>query len=126
MKTEGGLVGDAIQDVVTNPPEKHVRVQGSNGYLDWYVNRTPGADTVIVGEGDQVDERVLPKTRADDFKVEVDHLAAVLEGRVTSSPISLERGLDTMMVIAAAFKSHKEGRRVSIDWAAGYRPEALQ
>ena len=43
-----------------------------------------------------------------------------------NSPISLERGLDTMMVIAAAFKSHETGRRVSIDWRAGYVPDALR
>jgi hypothetical protein len=64
-------------------------------------------------------------TRADDFKAEIDHLTGIMEGRATSSPISLERGLDTMMVIAAAFKSDALGRRVRIDWARGYTPEAL-
>ena len=73
-----------------------------------------------------VEEKAIAKTRADDFKAEIVHLEAVLDGRAESSPISLERGLDTMMVIAAAFKSHELGRRVSIDWKAGYRPEALR
>jgi predicted dehydrogenase len=68
----------------------------------------------------------LPKTRADDFKVEIAHLEDILAERVGHSPIALERGLDTMMVIAAAFKSHAAGRRVAIDWTAGYRPDALR
>ena len=56
---------------------------------------------------------MIAKTRADDFKAEIDHLTQVLEGKVIASPISLERGLDTMMVIAAALKSHQTGRRVT-------------
>jgi hypothetical protein len=44
---------------------------------------------------------------------------------VHDSPISLQRGLDTMMVIAAAFKSNEQRRRVTIDWSKGYVPEAL-
>ena len=53
-------------------------------------------------------------------------LEQVLDGRIKASPLALERGLDTMMVIAAAFRSHETGKRVSIDWKAGYTPEALQ
>jgi predicted dehydrogenase len=84
-------------------------------------------DAVTFGAGEETGEpTLLPKTRADDFKAEIDHLAGILEGKVRSSPISLDRGLDTMLVIAAAFKSHREGRRVAIDWGAGYRPEALR
>ena len=81
---------------------------------------------MVSGKGDAVEEQAIAKTRADDFKAEIAHLEAVLDGKAESSPISLERGLDTMMVIAAAFKSHEPGRRVSIDWKAGYRPDALR
>ena len=41
------------------------------------------------------------------------------------SPIALERGLDTMLVIAAIFRSAASGRKVRIDWQAGYVPDAL-
>ena len=82
---------------------------------------------LIAADGPWADRLVpIAKTRADDFKAEISHLEAVLDGKTESSPISLERGLDTMMVIAAAFKSHELGRRVSIDWKAGYRPDALR
>jgi predicted dehydrogenase len=127
LKTEGGLLGEVIQDVVTSPAEKCVRLQGSEGYLEWRLNVQPNVDSVAVGTGDQAaPPTLLPKTRADDFIAEIDHLAAVLEGRVADSPISLERGLETMLVIAAALKSHEQGRRVTIDWSRGCRPEALR
>jgi predicted dehydrogenase len=126
LRTAGGLVGDVIQDVVTSPPEKSVRIQGRDGYVDWRVNHEPGADAVIFGSGGENETKLLKKTRADDFKAEVQHIENILNGDVVNSPIALERGLDTMMIIAAAFKSNTTGRRVSIDWAAGYRPEALQ
>ncbi len=126
MRTESGLTGDVIQDVVTVPSEKSCRIQGRDGFIDWRVNHRPGHDAVLSGNGESVTETLLAKTRAEDFRAEIAHLQEVLAGRVASSPISLERGLDTMMVIAAAFKSHKTGRRVRIDWRKGYTPEALQ
>jgi predicted dehydrogenase len=126
LKSEEGLVGDVIQDVVTQPTEKSCRIQGSDGYVDWRVNHKPGHDAVLSGKGDAVAEQTIAKTRADDFKAEIVHIEGVLAGNVKSSPISLERGLDTMMVIAAAFRSNQTGRRVSIDWKSGYRPDALR
>ena len=127
LKTDGGLMGDVIQDVVTSPAEKSARIQGRDGFVEWRVNHRPNVDAVIVGNGDRTDEPTLiEKTRADDFKVEIAHLAEILGGVRSTSPMSLERGLDTMMVIAAGFKSHESGRRVTIDWSVGYRPEALR
>ena len=37
----------------------------------------------------------------------------------------LERGLDTMLVVAAAHKSHAERRVIRIDRSIGYGPDAL-
>lgn len=126
LKTEHGLVGDVIQDVITLPAEKSARLQGSDGFVEWRVNHQPGKDAVLSGaSAGPVEESLIAKTRADDFKAEIDHLTEVMEGRATASPISLQRGLDTMMVIAAAFKSNALGRRVKIDWARGYVPEAI-
>jgi len=126
LKTEHGLVGDVIQDVVTQPAEKSARLQGSGGFVEWRVNHLPGNDAVFSGQTDgAVQQELIEKKRPDDFKAEIDHLARVLNGEISQSPISLERGLDTMMVIAAAFKSHGLGRRVTINWNAGYVPEAL-
>jgi predicted dehydrogenase len=126
LKTENGLMGDVIQDVVTSPADKSARIQGEHGFIEWKVNAAPGQDMVKSGiQGAKPEETMISKTRADDFLAEIDHLAEIMAGKVKSSPISLERGLDTMMVIAAAFKSHELGRRVRIDWARGYTPAAI-
>lgn len=119
LTTETGLVGDVIQDVVTHPAEKSARIQGSQGYVEWQVNAAPGLDRVVSAtEGSDPQVVSIPKTRADDFIAEIDHLAHVLEGG-TASPISLENGLETMAVIAAAFRSDELGRRVHLDWSNG-------
>ncbi len=126
LQTEGGLVGDVIQDVVTAPTEKSARIQGRDGYLEWFVNYQPNTDAIIVGQGGAAGEpQLIAKTRADDFKAEIAHLEDVLSDRIPSSPLALERGLDTQMVIAAIFKSHALGKRVRINWSAGYIPEAI-
>ena len=127
LRTEQGLAGDVIQDVVTSPTEKMARIQGRKGFAEWHVNYESGADAVISGKGSETPQVTLfEKNRADDFILEIDHLEQILNGTITESPISLQRGLDTMMVIAAAFKSAKEKRNININWSAGYRPEALQ
>lgn len=124
--TKHGLVGDVIQDVVTQPPEKSARIQGESGHVEWKVNSAPGQDMVVVSEpGQEPKAEIIHKTRADDFIAEIDHLVELLAGRITDSPISLERGLDTMLVIAAIFKSHTEKRRIRIDWSGKVSPEAL-
>jgi predicted dehydrogenase len=128
LRTTNGLIGDVIQDVVSTRTEKSIRLQGSEGYVEWYVNYEPNTDAVIWDRDNgqiKAQSTLIPKTRADDFRMELDHIESILEGRTLNSPVSLERGLDTMMVIAAAFKSHYSGRRVSINWRAGYTLDAL-
>lgn len=126
LKTETGLIGDVVQDVITSPSEKSARLQGENGYIEWQVNAKPGIDMAAVHtSGSQRKETLIEKTRPDDFIAEIDHLAGIMDGRIKSSPISLERGLDTMMVIAAIFRSNELGRRVKIDWSQGYTPDAI-
>lgn len=126
LRTTEGVVGDVVQDVVTSPHEKSARLQGDRGFVEWHVNHTASSDMVVSGNGSGLlDQVVLEKTRPDDFIAEIDHLADILEGRVKSSPISLQRGLETMMVISAVFRSHALGRRVAIDWDCGYCPEAI-
>lgn len=124
LKCESGFVGRVIQDVVTKPVRKWARVQGSAGYAEWYCGAKPGQDDVkwSGSEGDK--EESFAKTRPDDFIRELKHIEAVLAGEATS-PISLERGLDTMLVIAAAHQSAQTGRNVKIDYSAGYVPAAL-
>jgi predicted dehydrogenase len=126
LRTENGLVGRCVQDVVTQPPRKWVRIQRTNGFVEWQCGREPGVDavTALLADRKAVEEKVT-KTRPDDFIEELKHIHAALAAQPEQSPISLARGLDTMLVVAAAHLSHRSGRRVKIDYSAGYTRNAL-
>lgn len=126
VRAEGGLVGTIAQDVVSSPATKQVSIAFENGYLQWQVSADPQHDAVRYRVGDQpITEQRIAKTRPDDFAGEARHLADLLASPGLASPISLQRGADTMLVIAAALKSDAQRRTVRIDYSAGYRAEAL-
>jgi predicted dehydrogenase len=83
-------------------------------------------DAVIIpnADGKSVVE-TFAKTRPEDFILELRHVEAALNSGPTKSPLAIERGLDTMMVIAAAHRSAQERRSVRIDWSRGYSTKAL-
>ena len=128
VRTETGFVGDIAQDVVTEPANKSVRIQGTNGCLEWFVNFDPDHDAIRFWDGKkEIQEELIPKTRPDDFKGEIDHIETILtEGAREDSPISLERGLDTMLVIAAVHVSHQQRKSVKINYELGYRLESIE
>lgn len=127
LRTGNGLIGRVVQDVVTSPPRKWARAQGRDGYVEWHCGYRPGVDAVLRGNGKgQTDEFLFPKTRPADFIQELQHIEASLKGDPAASPIAISRGLDTMLVVAAAHKSAREGRSVAIDYSAGYRESALK
>tara|TARA_B100002003_G_scaffold6716_1_gene5990 strand:- start:88 stop:1182 length:1095 start_codon:yes stop_codon:yes gene_type:complete len=127
VKTENGLMGSIVQDVITEPAQKHLRIQGDIGFLEWYVSYDKDNDALVYGDyKSSVRKELIPKKRPDDFIGEIDHLQGILEGKTDESPISLERGLDTMMVIAAAHSSYELGRTVRIDYDEGYNLNAIK
>lgn len=126
LRTESGLVGRVVQDVITTPPKKWGRVQGANGSVEWHFGLKPGVDAVFYRDRENnLSEYLFEKTRPDDFIVELRHLQGVAEGRPLSPGITLERGLDTVLIIAAAHLSARSRRSVSIDYSKGYVPDAL-
>ena len=126
LVTENGLHGRVVQDVVTNPTIKYARAQCSLGKIEWNCGYPTGADSVqSQNESGHLCEHVFKKTRPDDFKQELSHLHACLVESHIDSPIALEKGLETMLVIAAAYKSHFEKREVCIDYSKGYSLQAL-
>jgi predicted dehydrogenase len=133
VKSENGIIGTIIQDVVTNPPVKKARIQGEDGYLEWIVNYSDSEDALMwTGDHGMTSvkgSRYIPffKSRPDDFKWEIEHIEDILDNKTDrdSSPISLERGLDVMLVIAAAHLSNETGKKVKIDYKKGYSLEAL-
>ena len=127
LQTERGLVGRVIQDVVTMPPRKWARAQGRDGFAEWHCGFRPGVDAVLHGNGSgSPEEALFEKTRPSDFIQELQHIEMSLGGNPAASPISLSRGLDTMLVLAAAHKSAREKRTVSIDYEAGYTDAAVR
>jgi len=126
VRSEAGLVGTIVQDVVTEPAKKWLRVEGESGYLEWEVSADAQHDAVRTLADGKEDTVLIPKTRPDDFRGEVLHVEELLAGTVKNSPVSLERGLETMLVIAAALRSDAERRVVEIDYARGLGLEALR
>lgn len=121
LRTESGLVGRCVQDVVTKPPRKWARIQAAGGWVEWICGREPGVDVVAIErDGEPRTEERVHKTRPDDFIEELKHIEAALASGPVASPLSLTRGLDTMLVVAAAHRSHATGKRVKIDYARGY------
>ena len=127
LRTEGGLIGRVVQDVVTKPPRKWGRIQASDGSVEWHCGFEPGCDAVIrrAAEGDPETLR-FRKTRPQDFIQELTHIQNAMDGGSVSADLSLERGLDTMLVVAAMHLSAEIGRTVRIDYGRGYSPEAVQ
>jgi len=126
VRTERGLIGTIVQDVITEHAIKTLRIQGDKGFMEWYVNYNKGYDAVFHGNGhEKAKENLISKTRPDDFKGEIEHIAEILGDISIDSPIQLQHGLDTMMVIAAAHKSYQQKKTVRINYEAGYCPEAI-
>ena len=127
FRTETGVIGRVVQDVITRPTKKWARAQCDNGYIEWNCEIKPGLDTVVAcpNEGEK-SLTEISKTRPDDFFQEMKHISDVFNsGTNNNSPISLERGLDTMLVIAGAHMSQKNSSSVVIDYKKDYSLNAL-
>ncbi|MEO8090307.1 MAG: Gfo/Idh/MocA family oxidoreductase [Gemmatimonadales bacterium] len=126
LRTEHGLVGRVVQDVVTTPHRKRARIQGTSGAVEWVCNYNADGDAVVLLRPGKPDEVIsLPKKRPDDFVRELEHIEADLQTPGSNSGIRLERGLDTMLVVAAAHRSEQQGRRIQLDYDQGYSLDAL-
>jgi predicted dehydrogenase len=126
LRTDGGLVGRVVQDVITRPARKRAVLQGSDGAIEWVNGHSPAGDAVIVHRpGQAPDTELCPKKRPDDFIQELRHLDEHLRSG-NPSPLDLDRGLDTALLVAAAHRSEAERRRIAIDWSQGHVPGALR
>ncbi len=126
FQTETGLVGRLVQDVITFPPIKTANLIYESGRVNWNCAIGKGKDQVeaIDYEGKLV-QKDFQKTRPDDFVRELSHIESVIKSG-EKSPIDIERGMETMMVIAASHKSAKEKKVVKITYDFGYRLDALE
>lgn len=126
LKTETGFIGRVVQDVITSPTCKWARAQGENGFIEWHCGNKKDTDTVLFSNNLSKTKTInYKKTRPEDFFEEVKHIHDVIEGKIENTSISLEYGLDTMMVISAAHMSEKYKKSVEIDYSKGYRLKAI-
>ncbi len=127
LKTEDGLIGRVVQDVVTSPPRKWARIQGEDGYVELRMGYQPGVDKVSwkIGQEDY-QFRTIQKTRPDDFILELEHIDSAIKSQDNRSVLCLERGLETMLVVAAAHLSSAKKRVVRLNYQKGYSPDALE
>jgi predicted dehydrogenase len=126
LETEHRLMGRVVQDVVTRPGRKWARLQGKDGYIEWVCGLEPGKDAVkYPGPNGEVLE-TFTKTRPDDFVLELRHIEAAMTGDSLGSPLAIEHGLETMMVVAASHRSAEARRSIEIDWSKGYSDRALK
>jgi N-acetylneuraminate synthase len=119
----GGLSGRVVQDVVTVPPRKWARIQGTRGAIEWTHAGPSDCDTVVVSRPGEADERhAIPRARVDDFVRELQAIAARLEGNGAGPGLDLERGLETMVCLRAAHRSARERTPVQVDhaWRPGH------
>lgn len=116
LRTSTGFTGSVTQDVVTSPPLKAMRLQGEGATLYWQCHANPYRDTVSHNDQEPV---VFAKTRPDDFITELKHLEQALQQGIPS-PITMKRGLETALVIAAAHLSARVGRKVYVDHTKDY------
>ncbi|MDP3793463.1 MAG: Gfo/Idh/MocA family oxidoreductase [Candidatus Uhrbacteria bacterium] len=120
LKTENGLVGRLIQDVITLPKKKFLQIQGTKGSLLWDNDVSKTLDQVSIQlHGKDREMFDIAKSRTDEFFREIQHIDQLLNGatRIEDSPIRLQRALDTMAVLAAAHQSEREKRVITVDYA---------
>lgn len=126
VRTEKGLTGRIVQDTISRPPRLRAFFYGTEGTLEWVNGYNAQSDAVLVrkpGQPEAVHE--IPKARADDFLEELRHIERRISSRELSG-LRLERGLDSMLVIAAAHRSEQMQSKIRINYAAGYRADSLE
>ncbi len=126
LRTEEGFIGRVVQDVITLPPRKRLQIQGTKGSVQWVSDYSPEGDAVITTLQDKTETVLMVrKKRPDDFICELEHIESSLESH-SPSDIRFERGLETMLVIAALHKSERAKKAVRIDYGKGFSLSALQ
>ncbi len=120
LKTENGLYGRVIQDVLTQPKKKWVELQFEKGSIEWWNDVTKTTDEVIVNvRGKDPQKVIIEKTRIEEFGKEAEHIEDLVSGKIkiSDSPIRFERGMETSIVLGAGHESHASGKTVRVDYS---------
>ena len=117
--TEKNLFGRVVQDVVTEPKRKVAILQFEKGHVEWQNDVTKTADKVLFQpNGGKLETFDIEKKRTDEFLKETEHIAKILNGeiKIEDSPMRLERGLNSILVLAAAHKSFQEKKIAKVNY----------
>ena len=109
IKTEKGLIGRCVQDVVTKPSRKWARIQFESGFIE--ISFTPKLDTLTYQKKGDSESTFLnfTKDRPSDFILELEHIDKCLKGEISfnNSPIHINQGIEVMQIIEAAYKANE-------------------
>ena len=127
LKTQKGVCGSVVQDVLTEPARKWCRVQGDQGFINWEAAPRPNFDFLGYRTGEAaLTELWFPRSRPKDFSGELEHLGQVIEDCSQTSPLDLAHGIETMLLLCAAEMSSNSGMTVQIDREAPSYPSMLK
>lgn len=126
LKTENGVYGRVSQDIFTFPAIKMARIQFENKYMEWHCNKFGKYDLVNYHTNNKIKNKKFNKTRPDDFIQELRHISKIKNKKqYEMSPIKLQNGLETMLVISAAHLSYIKGRTIKINYKKPFTNKAL-
>lgn len=108
IKTEKGVIGRCVQDVVTTNVNKIVNVTTEEG--NYILKFTKERDSVSYPSGQSVN---FEKTRPDDFIAEVRHIQNVF-AKDLPSPLDIKHGIKVMRIIEAAHRSAVENCTIKL------------
>lgn len=116
VRSENGLVGRIVQDVVTFPTRKIARLQCKDSFFEWNCGYTSDSDCYKYGKF-KSEEKIFEfkKTRPDDFINELEYIYDKVFKHKKNFRIDIEKGIETMRVIEAAIFSDKHNRTVYIN-----------
>jgi predicted dehydrogenase len=113
LKTESGLTGSVVQDVVTWPAKKWARLQGAAAAFEFEFEGASHHDRVVFTPRNSPSQSwTFPKNRPDEFIRELDHIEMISKNPSLPNPLSLEHGLAVIQLLVAAGLSAQEGRAV--------------
>ena len=106
LKTDNEIIGNVIQDVITKPAQKFIRIQGTRGYVESHINYDNKSDAVILSVDDKKKIFKIRKSRIDDFKGQLNFIGDLIKNKRTfSHKKQLRESIETMLIISAAIKS---------------------
>ena len=114
LETENKFKGSVVQDVVTYPPSKKIKIQGTNLYAEWICNYNDNNDVIfVIDKQNNKNEIIIEKNRPDDFIEELKHIFNS-ENDQTPSPLNLIYGIETIKTLIAAKESAATGLEINI------------